>query len=93
VQKFLPPLNITATIIDLRNLDKAESAMKSGGIKMLYLETPANPTIQCVDLEALCNMAKQHNIIVACDNTFATPFYNSRLSMVLTLLSILLRNF
>ena len=41
---------------------------------MLYLETPANPTIQCVDLEELCKLAKQNNIIVACDNTFATPY-------------------
>ena len=74
VQKILPPLNIGAEIIDLRDLNKAESAMKASGIKMLYLETPANPTIQCVDIEELCKMAKRHNIIVACDNTFATPF-------------------
>ena len=74
VQKILPGLNITADIIDLRDLNKAEDAIKAGGIKMMYLETPANPTIQCVDLEALCTLAKQHNIIVACDNTFATPY-------------------
>jgi len=74
VQKILPPLNISAEIIDLRDLNKAEAAMKAGGIKLLYLETPANPTIQCVDLEALCKLAKQYNIIIACDNTFATPF-------------------
>jgi methionine-gamma-lyase len=74
VQKILPPLNITAEIIDLRDINKAESAMKTGQIKLLYLETPANPTIQCVDLESLCKLAKQYNIIVACDNTFATPY-------------------
>ena len=74
VQKILPPLNINAEIIDLRDLNKAEAAMKGSGIKMLYLETPANPTVQCVDLEELCKLAKRHNIIVACDNTFATPF-------------------
>jgi methionine-gamma-lyase len=74
VQKILPALNITADIIDLRDLNKAEAAMKAGGIKLLYLETPANPTIQCVDLEELCKLAKQYNIIVACDNTFATPY-------------------
>jgi methionine-gamma-lyase len=74
VQKILPGLNITAEIVDLRDLDKAEGIMKSGGIKMLYLETPANPTIQCVDIEELSKIAKQYNIIVACDNTFATPY-------------------
>jgi len=74
VQKILPGLNITAEIVDLRDLNKAEGIMKSGGIKMLYLETPANPTIQCVDIEELSKIAKRHNIIVACDNTFATPY-------------------
>lgn len=74
LQKILPPLNITAEIIDLRDLNKAEETMKSEKIKMLYLETPANPTIQCVDLEELCKLASQYKIIVACDNTFATPY-------------------
>jgi len=41
---------------------------------MMYLETPANPTIQCVDIEELTKIAKKHNLIVACDNTFATPY-------------------
>src|SRR6266498_1506956 len=61
VQKILPGLNIKAEIIDLRDLTKAEEAIKAGGIKMMYLETPANPTIQCVDLEELCKLAKRSN--------------------------------
>ncbi|HZH37032.1 MAG TPA: PLP-dependent transferase, partial [Flavisolibacter sp.] len=43
-------------------------------IKMVYLETPANPTLQCVDLQLLISMAKQYGKLVACDNTFATPY-------------------
>src|SRR4030095_3860660 len=73
VEKVLPGLNISAEIIDLRDLNKAEAALKAGNIKMLYLETPANPTIQCVDIEELSNLAKRYNVIVTCDNTFATP--------------------
>ena len=50
----------------------AEEAMKSDkNIRMLYIETPANPTIQCVDIEALITLAKKYGILVACDNTFA----------------------
>jgi methionine-gamma-lyase len=41
---------------------------------MMYLETPANPTIQCVDLKELSAIAKRHNLVVAVDNTFATPY-------------------
>lgn len=68
-------MGITPIIADLRNLEAAEDVLKEDpAIKMMYLETPANPTLQCVDLEALCTLAKQYNKLVACDNTFATPY-------------------
>jgi methionine-gamma-lyase len=75
VDKVLPPLGIGAVIADLRDLGQAEEAIKAHpAIKMMYLETPANPTIQCVDIEALTKLAHQHGLIVAVDNTFATPW-------------------
>lgn len=75
VTNILPGLHITAVIADLRNLNTAEEILKSDpAIKMMYVETPANPTIQCVDLDALCQLAKQYNCVIACDNTFATPY-------------------
>ena len=40
----------------------------------MYIETPANPTLQCVDLEALSSLAKAHHLLVCVDNTFATPY-------------------
>ena len=73
--KVLPELGIEAIITDLRDLNKAEEALKNDPkIKMLYLETPANPTIQCVNLEALSKIAHKYGKIVAVDNTFATPY-------------------
>lgn len=75
IDKILPPFNIHTIIEDLRDLNKAEEAIKRNpNIRMLYLETPANPTMQCVDISALTQLAHQHNILVACDNTFATPY-------------------
>ncbi|MBL7742531.1 MAG: PLP-dependent transferase [Chitinophagaceae bacterium] len=75
ITKALPPLGITAIIADLRDLNKAEEAIrKDKAIRMLYIETPANPTIQCVDIEALSKLAKQYGLITASDNTFATPY-------------------
>lgn len=75
LDKVLPELGIKPVIADLRNLNQAEDIIKKDpAIKMMYLETPANPTIQCVDLEELCKIAKQNNLITACDNTFATPY-------------------
>jgi len=72
---IFPDLGIERIIVDLRDLNKAEAAIKADPkIKLLYLETPANPTIQCVDIEELTKLAKQYNLVVACDNTFATPY-------------------
>ena len=75
IHKILPAFNIIPVIADLRDLTVAEKALeKDPAIKMMYLETPANPTIQCVDLEGLVSLAKKYNLKVACDNTFATPY-------------------
>lgn len=75
ITKVLPALGITAIIADLRDVNiAAEHIKKDKAIKLLYIETPANPTIQCVDIEALSKLAKENNLITACDNTFATPY-------------------
>lgn len=75
MSKVLPPLGIQAIIADLRDPGKAEELLKKDkAIKLLYIETPANPTIQCVDIKVLSALAKQYGIQTACDNTFATPF-------------------
>ncbi|GEP95984.1 trans-sulfuration enzyme family protein [Chitinophaga cymbidii] len=73
--KILPPLGIEAVIVDMQNIDQTAAAIKADpSIKMMYLETPANPTLKCVDLEALIALARQHNLVTAVDNTFATPY-------------------
>lgn len=72
---ILPAKGVQSLIADLRDLNIAEEAIKNNpAIKMIYLETPANPTIQCVDIEALTKLGKQYGKMVACDNTFATPY-------------------
>ncbi|HVK96545.1 MAG TPA: PLP-dependent aspartate aminotransferase family protein [Flavisolibacter sp.] len=75
LERILPQFNITAIVADLRKLNEAEDIFKNdSNIKLLYLETPANPTIQCVDIDEMSKIAKRYNAIVACDNTFATPY-------------------
>jgi methionine-gamma-lyase len=73
--RLLPDLGIEAIIADLRDLNKAEEVLKANPrIRMIYLETPANPTIQCVDIEELSKLGKKYGKVIACDNTFATPY-------------------
>jgi methionine-gamma-lyase len=75
LHKVLEQNGINTIIVDLRNLNVAEDAIKKNpSIKLIHIETPANPTIQCVDIEAITKLARQHNLIVTVDNTFATPY-------------------
>jgi methionine-gamma-lyase len=75
VTKLLPSLNILPVIDDLKHLDKMEDILKTNkAIRMMYLETPANPTVAIVDLQELTRLAKKYNVMVACDNTFASPY-------------------
>lgn len=75
LNRVLPPLGIDVVIADLRDLTSAESVIKNTPhLKWLHLETPANPTIQCVDIAALSALAKQYGLGVSVDNTFATPY-------------------
>lgn len=75
LNRILPGTGVETIVADLRDLTIAEDWLKKDpAIRMVYLETPANPTIQCVDLEALAGLAKKYGKISACDNTFATPY-------------------
>lgn len=73
--KVLAQQNIQTFIADLRDLNVVEQMLQEHpSIKLLHIETPANPTIQCVDIEALTTIAKKHKVIVTVDNTFASPY-------------------
>ncbi|HET8815811.1 MAG TPA: cystathionine gamma-synthase [Pseudidiomarina sp.] len=59
--------------VDLVDLAAVEAAI-TAKTRMIWVETPSNPMLKLVDIEAIVAIAKQHNIIVVVDNTFATPF-------------------
>ena len=73
--KILEQNGIKTIIADLKDLNVAERAIKQNkNIRLIHLETPANPTIQCVDIEGITKLAKQYGLLVSVDNTFATPY-------------------
>ena len=75
LQKILPGLGVETIIMDMHDLQQVEDILKKEKhIRMMYLETPANPTLRCVDLEACIKLAKQYHLTTAVDNTFATPY-------------------
>lgn len=65
---------ISTRIVEFSDLNLLhDTIQKTGGNKIIYIETPANPTLQCIDIEALANVAHQNNALLIVDNTFATP--------------------
>lgn len=82
LDKVLPGLGIESIITDLHDLNKVEDILKSEkAIKLIYIETPANPVLACVDIEALSSLGKKYGKYIACDNTFATPFLQQPFSL------------
>ncbi|SFV29410.1 methionine-gamma-lyase [Thermoflavifilum thermophilum] len=75
LQKILPGLGVEPIIMDMHDLQRVEDVLKKEKhIRMMYLETPANPTLRCVDLEACIRLAQQYHLVTAVDNTFASPY-------------------
>jgi len=73
--KTFSPLGIETIMTDLKDLNEVERLLKSDpSIKMLYFETPANPTLACVDIAALAALARKYDAHSAVDNTFCTPY-------------------
>lgn len=67
---------------DFADLAALEAYIKAdSSIKLMYIETPANPTLACYDLAALAKLAKAHDILTVCDNTFATPYLQRPLTL------------
>ncbi|OUR59577.1 cystathionine gamma-synthase [Colwellia sp. 39_35_sub15_T18] len=70
--EFLPPMGIEVCLCDTTNYEEIEAEVAKG-CKMLYLETPTNPTVKITDISRLAEAGKAVGALVVVDNTFATP--------------------
>ncbi len=73
METYFKKFGVESSYINTANLDEIRKAIKPN-TKMLYLETPTNPTMEISDLKACCEIAHQHNLIVVVDNTFSSPY-------------------
>lgn len=71
--KVLKRFSIQASFVDMTNLENVAAAM-TPKTKMMFLETPTNPTLKLADLKTLIAMAQKNKIITCVDNTFASPY-------------------
>lgn len=65
---------LTCTAVDMTDLGAIKRAVKKN-TKLIWIETPSNPSLKITDIQAVVKIAKSKNIMVACDNTWATPFF------------------
>src|SRR5213595_3306136 len=65
--------NLDFTYVDLTDASRFEDAIKEN-TRMVWIETPSNPLLKIIDLEAIAKIAREKKIISVSDNTFATPW-------------------
>lgn len=78
--EFAPRVSIDVALCDTTDHESIEAEIAQG-CRMLYLESPTNPTLKIMDLERLVKAAHQAGALVVVDNTFATPFNQNPLEL------------
>ena len=73
ITEMLPKYGIDVTLVDGVDLEQMENAMKEN-TKVVYLETPANPTLKVIDIREVSKIAHKFGAKVIVDNTFMTPY-------------------
>jgi cystathionine gamma-lyase len=72
--------NLDFTFADLTDARDFEDEIKSN-TRMVWVETPSNPLLKLIDLEAIAKTARERNVISVCDNTFASPWIQRPLEL------------
>ena len=76
VTQIMPRIGVEVTLVDGKNLDEWEAAFK-GNTKYVFIETPSNPNLELVDIEAVGKLCKANGAQFIVDNVFASPLLQS----------------
>lgn len=80
VETLCPRFGIACTLIDGKDLDQWRAAIRPN-TKMFFFETPSNPNLELIDIEAVCKIARDHGVLSIVDNVFATPVLQRPLAL------------
>ena len=80
LEKDFSRFGVEADFVSTSDVNNIISAIKAN-TKVLYIETPANPTMEITDIKACAEIARKHNLILVVDNTFATPYLQKPLDL------------
>jgi cystathionine gamma-lyase len=78
--KIFAAFGIKFHFVSMHNMDAVKSHINAN-TKLLWLETPTNPLLNIIDIKEAATIAKSHNLLLAVDNTFATPYLQNPLDM------------
>jgi methionine-gamma-lyase len=80
LETYYKKFGIEASFVNTADIEEVRKAIRPE-TKLLYIETPSNPTIEITDLKACCELAHQHGIPVCVDNTFCSPYLQRPLDL------------
>ncbi len=78
--KVYEPLGIKFVFVDTSDVEAVRAAI-TANTKLIWVETPTNPTLKLADIEAIGKIAKEKHILYAVDNTFASPYLQNPLDL------------
>ena len=80
VETLMPRFGVECTLVDGRDLDAWKAALRPE-TKILFLETPSNPVLEIIDIQAVADIAHNHGAQLVVDNVFATPVLQKPLAL------------
>ncbi|KIS04153.1 trans-sulfuration enzyme family protein [Paucilactobacillus wasatchensis] len=80
INQVLKRFGLTFTTVDMQDLEQVEQAINEHTVA-IYFETPTNPLLKITDIKTVTTLAKAHNIKTIVDNTFATPYNQTPLTL------------
>ncbi|KPJ60375.1 MAG: methionine gamma-lyase [Latescibacteria bacterium DG_63] len=75
-----PRLNIEVEDVDASKPENVEKAIDER-TRLVFVETPANPTLKLIDIAAVSSICKKRGVVLAVDNTFSTPYYQNPIAL------------
>ncbi len=79
-EQLLRPWGVPTSYTESESIESYEACI-TPATKLIWIETPSNPLLQLCDIRALASLAKAHGILLAVDNTFATPYFQRPLEL------------
>lgn len=80
IKNTLPQYGISSRLLNLADISVLKAEI-SDRTRVIYFETPANPSLEIIDIKAVCSIAAATGIKVVVDNTFATPYFQRPLDL------------